>query len=77
MHFDVQNNLWWAGGGNVVYRSANLTEVSAKLKSSYGNKSIYHIYSLTSNTNCISAAGSSTSVLFSKSRDFWEEMVHL
>jgi len=29
VHFDQKNNLWWAGGGNVVYRSSSYTSVSS------------------------------------------------
>ncbi|CAL8112994.1 unnamed protein product [Orchesella dallaii] len=77
VHFDKQNNLWWSGTPGIVYRSSDLTGISAKLKSSFGETSIYHVFSLTSSNNCFSAAGSSTGILFSENGDYWEEMIHL
>lgn len=78
VHFDRNNTLWWGGGAGRIYKSQNLTSISTEIKTSYGEATIFHVYSITTTSpRRLSVAGSSTGILFSDHSDYWEGMVHI
>lgn len=78
IHFDSMNGLWWGGGGGKIMKSSDLTTLGTTFATTFGLSTIHHVYSITTTKKGqLSAAGSSTGVLFSENAEFWEGMVHV
>jgi len=81
VHFDSENTLWWGGGGAQIHKSADLTNLTSTMETKYGEAGVNHVYSITTTSlstgRKLSAAGSSTGILFSETAQYWDGMVHI